>query len=517
MTVQLRRPILVAGLGVLGAVWVGEHVLHTLADWFPALVVGAGVAWMVNRWWQQGPPNNSPAENRPIDFSTVKAALVEAEQAVGQLTQEATNPASPATDVLPQVTELRTQLGQATQGLSREDLRLIVLGGQAVGKTTLMRLLQETWANGQERPLLLQDSPGLFAGAAAGVSNDAQTRKLSQTADLVIFVTAGDLTDPELQVIRLLTQRPQRVLLVLNKQDQYLPDDRQLLLTQLRQRVQGILSEQDVVAVAANPGPMKVRQHQPDGSLKEWLEPAQPDVTSLTQRLTQILSQEGQRLVLTSSLSQARSLKQEATQTLNDIRRRRALPVIEQYQWITATTAFASPFPALDVLATAAINGQMVLELSNLYQQKFSLQQAKEIAGTLAGLMVKLGLVEISTRAIAHLLKTNAVTYVAGGLIQGISAAYLTRLAGLSLIEYFQSQGQPGEAPKALNLERLRQIVQSVFQQNQRQAFLQTFVQQGWERLLPKGNPAMLPASQVEPLAAIVAEPAPVELETPIS
>jgi hypothetical protein len=102
--------------------------------------------------------------------------------------------------------------------------------------------------------------------------------------------------------------------------------------------------------------------------------------------------------------------------------------------------------------------------------------------------MLKLGLVELSTQTIGSLLKGNAFTYVAGGAVQGVSAAYLTRLAGLSLIEYFQEQevstneatGQP------FNLDRLGQKLQTVFQQNQRAAFLQGFAQQVVGYLAPK-------------------------------
>ncbi len=106
----------------------------------------------------------------------------------------------------------------------------------------------------------------------------------------------------------------------------------------------------------------------------------------------------------------------------------RATPVIEQYQWIAAAAAFANPVPALDILATAAINAQMVMDLGNVYQQKFSLEQAQTVAGAMGSLMLKLGLVELSTKAVSTVLKSNAITFVAGGVVQGVSAAYLTLL-----------------------------------------------------------------------------------------
>ena len=140
----------------------------------------------------------------------------------------------------------------------------------------------------------------------------------------------------------------------------------------------------------------------------------------------------------------------------------------------------------MDLLATAAINAQLVIELGAVYQQKFSLQQAQEVAGTMGNLMLKLGLVELSTKAVSTVLKSNAITYVAGGVVQGVSAAYLTRLAGCSLIEYLQQQEVDANSATGLNLDKLGQTLQNVFRQNQQMAFLQGFVKSGAKRLLPE-------------------------------
>lgn len=246
-----------------------------------------------------------------------------------------------------------------------------------------------------------------------------------------------------------------------------------------------MLGAENVIGIAAAPSPVKVRQHQADGSAQEWMEQQAPDTKQLTQQLAQILAQSGQQLVWATTRRVAVDLKAEAKSVLNGVRRDRTLPVIEQYQWIAAAAAFANPVPALDILATAAINAQLVMELGGIYQQKFSLQQAQAVAGTMGSLMIKLGLVELSTKTISTVLKSNAITFVAGGVVQGLSAAYLTRLAGLSLIEYFQQQEAATNSETGLNLDKLGQTLQNVFQQNQQMAFMQAFVKQGVERLLP--------------------------------
>jgi uncharacterized protein len=129
----------------------------------------------------------------------------------------------------------------------------------------------------------------------------------------------------------------------------------------------------------------------------------------------------------------------------------------------------------------------MVMDLGTVYQQKFSVDQAKTVTTTLASQMMKLGLVELSTQAIAPLLKSNVLTYVAGGTLQGLSAAHLTQIAGLSLVEYFEEQVQSLEAGAeiAFKRESLIQKLQAVFAENQRTVFLQSLVNQGVSHLMP--------------------------------
>jgi uncharacterized protein len=167
----------------------------------------------------------------------------------------------------------------------------------------------------------------------------------------------------------------------------------------------------------------------------------------------------------------------------------------------------------VDVIATAAINAQMILDLSALYHQSFTLPQAQKMAVTLGKVLLKLGLVELSSQAISTLLKTNALTFVAGGCVQGISAAYLTRIAGLSLIEYFSTQDPtlPLTDANPLAMERFSQILQAVFQKHQQLGFLQTFLGQALARLTPLSPPP--PPSQ---LSAPLNQPlqVPLQVET---
>lgn len=497
MAVKLRRPILVGGIALSFGLWLLESVHDSLMELGEFGVLGA-VALGTGLWLFQQKPSKeidvSPVAS-PLDRVRVEKAIAQAESVINQLETEADNQEASI--------QLRQRVTQLTTELDRQEIKLAVTGGKGVGKTSLIQVLESNWLPQQQQRLSLKETPALFVGADTDVEAETAAKEVALASDLVLFVTTGDLTDTEFQTLQQLRATNQRVMLVLNKQDQYLPTERATVLQQLRQRMVGRLGAEDVVAIASSPAPVKVRQHQPDASVQEWMEQQSPDVTAVSERLSQIVTQEGQQLVWASTIRAAAALKAEAKSQLNKVRRDRALPVIEQYQWIAAAAAFANPVPALDLLATAAISAQVVTDLGEIYQQKFSLQQAQAAAKTLGSLMLKLGLVELSTQTIGSILKGNAFTYVAGGAVQGVSAAYLTRLAGLSLIEYFQKQEQSEDSAtgRSLNLDRLGEKLQKVFQQNQRTAFLQGFVKQVLGRLVPASPQSEVAGSETSATA----------------
>ncbi|GAB4228799.1 MAG: DUF697 domain-containing protein [Stanieria sp.] len=476
MTVEIRKPILVAGVGLTVGLWLWNSLHHSLVEigeWATLGTIALGGGFW---WYKQNQSHQQISELllQPLQPEDIEKALAEVNQ-VNAIETEA-----PTLDIV----DLKRKINQLPEQLKRQELQFVVTGGKNVGKTSLKQVL-ENQANEQkidwvETKALLSDTELL----------EEEVRAIALAADLVFFVVAGDLTESQWQIVQQLVKSRQRVLLVFNKQDQYALEERIYIQQQIQQRVAKIIPSVDLVAIAAAPNPIKVRQQQEDGSTKEWLETQPPEITDLASRLSTILTDEKEQLIATTTWREAIQLKQQAKDILNQIRRDRSLPIIEQYQWIAAATAFANPLAALDLLATAAVNTQMLVDLSGIYQQKFSLSQAQNAGGILGKLMVQLGLVELSTNAIAGLLKTNAWTYVAGSAVQGVSAAYLTRIAGLSVIEYLQEQEVNLENANGINLEKLTNKLQQVFQQNQRTAFLQNFVKQTVNRLSGELSPS---------------------------
>ena len=475
MTAKLQRPILVGGIGLSFLLWLVNSMAHSAAEFGETALVGT-MALGAGLWWLQRQfPQTTPAlRPKLIDRQSVDQALAQTGTMIEKLTTEVQQSRSPE-DFTANIAQFQQQLTELSSQLERQALSIGVMGGKSVGKTLLMQVLSNHDIPQSNQPLSWVEIP---EGQQNGLTD----------CDIILFLTSGDVTDPQYQTISQLLLQSQRVILVWNKQDQHSQEEQPVILQRLRETMQGLLEPEDVMAIAASPSPVKVRQHQADGSVKEWMEVQQPEILPLTQRLSQILQQEQQSLVWATTYRQAKALQAQVKTGLNQVRRERALPIIEQYQWIAAATAFANPVPALDVLATAAINAQLVIDLGGIYQQKFSLDQAQEVAKTVGSQMLKLGFVELTTQTLTSMLKSNTMTFVAGGVVQGVSAAYLTRIAGLSLVEYFQTleidEQESGQF--ALNLNALNQTLKTVFQQNQQLSLLQSFVKQAINRLSPQ-------------------------------
>jgi uncharacterized protein len=475
MTVRLQRPLLIGGIGITLGLWGLDSVAHSLSGVGDLLTLGTMAAGG-GYWWytQRGNGVQTPAAKINLDRATLDRLLNQVELVIGQLTIE--NPDHP------QIELFKQQLIQAQTNLTRPERQIAITGGQKVGKSSLLQQLT-TAPVVCATPLKYIETPALFT---VNGENDTAAR-IALEADLVLFVTNGDLTATEYKHLTALHQAHQRVMLVFDRSDRYLPEERSQILHQLQSIVSGNLKAADVVATSTAPTPIKVRKMQADGTSIDTLETPPVDISSLDRQLAHVLATEGEKLVWGNTYRQIIGVQTTAKTALNTIRQNRALPLIEQNQWIVGAAAFANPVPALDLLATAAVNAQMVVDLGAIYQQKFSLQQAQAAAGAMGSVMLKLGLVEVCTQAVSGLLKTNAVTFVAGGLVQGLSAAYLTRIAGLTLVEYFAAQDLVTPEPaREWNLDLLGNTLQNVFQANQRVAYLQTVVGQGIDRLMPK-------------------------------
>jgi uncharacterized protein (DUF697 family) len=324
---------------------------------------------------------------------------------------------------------------------------------------------------GVEGTVLLTDTPGISEIGQGGAMRESEARDLAVRADLLLFVVDHDLIRSEHEPLAALARQGKRSIVVFNKQDRFTETDRNAILDKLRERLAGVVTAQDVVAVAADPRPIRVRVSRPDGSTAMVDEPQPPEISALAERIAVILKREGDELRAGNLLLRAHLLSRKAQEQLSSERDRRAQGVIDKFQWITAATVFANPIPALDLLANGAVQFQMVSELAGVYGVEVSTAHVKMIAAQMVQTLLKLGIVEAATSLIAGLFKSSLVGYAAGGAVQGVSMAYLTHISGHAFKDYFargQSWGDGG-----MQAALIRQ-----FDLNSRAEFVQEFAKQ---------------------------------------
>lgn len=412
-------------------------------------------------------PAQIPAAKSDAASTTLQAVRQQVEQIQDEVTRQA----------------LLSRSREIEANLARGEIQVVVFGTGSAGKTSLVNAIMgrmvgqvdapmgttqvgETYClrlKGLERKILITDTPGILEAGVAGTEREQLARALATEADLLLFVVDNDLRRSEYEPLRGLAEIGKRSLLVLNKTDLYTDEDKDSILARLRQRVLGFIAPNDVVAIAANPQSAQLETG-------ETYQP-EPDIIPLLRRMAAVLRAEGEDLIADNILLQSLRLGEEARKLIDSQRRRQADKIVERYQWIGAGVVSVTPLPVVDLLATAAVNAQMVVEIGRVYGCELNMERGRELALSLGKTIAGLGIVKGAIQLLSTALQLNVATFIIGRAIQGVTAAYLTRIAGKSFIEYFRHDQDWGDGG-------MTEVVQQQFQINRRDEFIKVFIQE---------------------------------------
>jgi uncharacterized protein len=442
------------------------------------LLIGVAIAAIIyyvgifQGWWGKSSTKPQQLPRVPVERTAAANANLQAiDLQLKQIQDEVTRQA------------LIDKSREIAENLAQGQIRVVVFGTGSAGKTSLInaiigRIVGEVGApmgtttrgetytlelTGLDRQILLTDTPGILEAGIAGTQREAIARELATSADLLLFVVDNDLRSSEYIPLMGLSEIGKRSLLVFNKTDLYPPIDRAKIITNLQNRVQSAIESQDVIAIAANPQPVRLESG-------EMFTP-DPDILPLVRRLAAVLRAEGEDLIADNILLQSHRLGAEARELIDAQRRRQAERVVNRFQWIGAGVVTVTPLPVVDFLATAAINTQMIIEIGKIYGCDLNKDAAQELALSLGKTLTSLGIVKGAIQLLSTALTVNVATYALGKGIQGITAAYLTRIAGRSFIEYFDRDRSWGDGG-------MTEVVQQQFQLNRKEEFLKTFISQ---------------------------------------
>ena len=376
-------------------------------------------------------------------------------------------------------------LGKSRQieaDLQRSEVKVVVFGTGSAGKTSLVNALLgeivgetnpvmgtttqgETYSlklRGVGREILIIDTPGILEAGLAGTDRERVAKQLATEADLLVFTVDNDLRQSEYEPLKTLAEIGKRSLLVFNKTDLYTDEDREIIFGRLKERVKTFIPTGDVIAACANPQPVQLTSG-------EIIDPP-VEILPLIKRLVAVLRAEGEDLIADNILLQSHRLGEETRVIIENQRRREADKIIDRYQWISAGVIAVTPVPVVDMLATAAVNAQMTIEIGRVYNIELDLEQGKELALSLGKTLVSLGVVKGAVDILGKALQFHFATFIVGKAIQAVSAAYLTRIAGKSFTEYFRQNLDWGDGG-------ITEVVQQQFQLSRRDEFVKSFVQ----------------------------------------
>ncbi|MCP9774609.1 YcjF family protein [Cyanobium sp. WAJ14-Wanaka] len=384
---------------------------------------------------------------------------------------------------------LKQERERMQEELERGDLVIVVFGAGSSGKTSLIRaLLRELVGKvgaamgstdqsqryrlrlkGLQRAVWLVDTPGILEAGSAGHERERLSRQQASKADLLLLVVDGDLRAAEMEVFTTLAELGKRLILVLNKCDLRGEREEQRLLELLRERSRGKIESADVIPASAAPQSLPMPGARP-------LQPA-PEVEALLVRIAAVLHADGENLIADNLLLQCRQLNQSSRDLLAEQRRRDGEVVVDRNMWIGAGVLAITPIPGIDLLGAAAVNAQMAVEIAKIYGISLSRQSAQELALSVGRTLAGLGLVKGGVGLITAAMSLNLPALVLSRAIQAITAAWLTRVAGLSFITYFERDQDWGDGGVA-------EVVRQHYDLSRREGVLKRFLEVAFNRVV---------------------------------
>ncbi len=446
-----------------------------------ALIIGLII------YYFQGGFNRQEKKKKQKKYSHVKAPEEKSEAAQANLDALREQVNQIQDEVAQQALLERSRALEAN--FNRQAFQVVVFGTVSAGKTSIVnaligRVVGEVSApmgttKGEqtytltlpevEREICVTDTPGILEAGVLGTDREQLARELATKADLLLFVVDNDLRQSEYEPLSVLAEIGKRSLLVFNKTDLYTDQDQQQILDKLRSRTEDYIATHDVLAVAANPTAF----HSEDGEL---IQP-EPHIMPVIKRLAAILRAEGSDLIADNILLQSQRLEEEAHRLIDNQRRRQAEKVIQRYQWTGAGVIAITPLPVVDMLGTAAVNAQMVVEIGKIYGCEINMEHGRELALSVGRTLFSLGIVKGVVQMVSTALQMAAATYVVGKAIQGVSAAFLTRIAGQSFIEYFRQDQDWGDGG-------MTEVVRRQFQLTRRDEFVKSFLGEAMDKIV---------------------------------
>ncbi len=372
--------------------------------------------------------------------------------------------------------ELKT-LKKQIDRLTNRHIRVTVFGKVGVGKSSLLNALVGrqhfptdiahgctrktsgvTWDESihEINTIELVDTPGIDEIAAH--ARDRLASRIALNSDLILFVLDSDITSIEISALKSLLNTGKTILLVLNRCDQWNHDQKQEIIRSIKNRLPYLARNLCIETVAAAPRERTVSRN---GKFRRSKK--QPQISSLKQRLIELLDKEGSNMLTLNALRQAENLYCSLKSGRLERRKIEAQGIIGKFAAIKASSVAVNPFIFFDFASGLALDTALIVQLSKLYGLELKGASARKLMQRLSlhnGLIgaAQLG-IQVTLGSIKNLLLI--ATPLTGGLslapaapvaiAQAAVAVQTTKILGrLAATELLLHSHMTGTTPKSI-------------------------------------------------------------------
>ena len=352
--------------------------------------------------------------------------------------------------------EIKTMLDKLEHG----HVHIAVFGRVSVGKSSVLNALlgkevfstsilhgetktvgMQAWEEYQDGGVFLLDTPGI--NEIEGEEREQMAHDVASRADLLLFVIDSDLTDVEMEALKIIAEDKRPILLVVNKSDQYSEEEQLQLRKIIRDRVKGLISAENIVFTAAQPAKQTVVYIDEDGSENETVRQRPVDIVNLKSRVWDIIEAEGKTLSALNATLFAGNLSEKVGLSILEARREVAEKTIHMYCIGKGVAVAVNPLPIADLVAAATVDVGMIIHLSKIYGLPMTKSEAGGLIKTIAAQMLVLYGTVWATHFVSSALKlgTGGLSTLITAAAQGAIAYYSTLVIG-QVAESYLSKGK---------------------------------------------------------------------------
>ena len=374
------------------------------------------------------------------------------------------------------------ELARALAKLNSDEVHIAAFGRVSVGKSALLNALigreefvvgvlhgtttsaeQEPWRKSLAEQATRHASTSVAVSSSDGASihvidtpgidelgGEVRERlafTAAQRVDLILFVVDGDITDTELEALKLLVSPVRPIILVLNKADRYTQEERDTLLQKLAERTAGLVEAENVVAASAQPQRRRVIHINADGLESESVQLLPPNLAAVKARIAALLDREGRTISALNAGLMASQMSDQLGKRLIEVRAEVANTLVHTYSLTKGVAVGLNPIPVADLVAAAGLDVALVVHLSRVYGLPLTKIEAGQlianICAQLALLMGAIWGVHLVASALKGLSVGLSTALTAGA--QGALAYYATMLTGKAAEKYLENGKSWGE------------------------------------------------------------------------